>query len=112
VRPGEPSELQIQFLGGQQALPLGIRIGRDQRECGQVVPGDPAGTAGVEHVRPVSHPQHEPVVLGGDRHPQHGALVQFPAHTARIDNGLEQRPNQTQLVFQIIHREVPVEQQF
>ena len=42
---------------------LGVRIGGDQRERGEVVAGDPGGAVGVEHVGPVAQPQHEPVAV-------------------------------------------------
>ena len=64
ARPGEPFELEVELLGGEQALPpvLGIRIGGDQRERGEVIAGDPGGVVGVERVGPVAQPQHESVV--------------------------------------------------
>src|SRR5205809_497866 len=58
------STADIQSLAGEQALPLvlGIWIGGDQRERGEVIAGDPGDTVRVEHVRPVPQP-HEPVML-------------------------------------------------
>ena len=45
ARSGQPVELEAELLGGEQALPpvLGVRVGGDQRERGEVVAGDPGG---------------------------------------------------------------------
>ena len=42
-RSSQPFELEVDFLGGQQALPtmLSIQIGGDQLQCGEVIAGDP-----------------------------------------------------------------------
>src|SRR5262249_52333171 len=48
---GETIKLETQLLSGEQALScvLGIWIGRDQRQRGEVVAGDPVGAVCVEH---------------------------------------------------------------
>jgi len=62
---GEAIKLETQFLGGEQALScvLGIWIGRDQRQRGEVVADDPASALCVQHVRFVTQPQPETVTL-------------------------------------------------
>src|SRR5439155_14982905 len=62
---GEAMKLEAQLLAGEQAPSrvLGIWIGRDQRQRGEVVAGDPGGALRVQHVRPVAQPQREPVVV-------------------------------------------------
>ena len=94
ARSGEPFELEVEFIGGQQALPpmLGIRIGGDQRERGEVISGDPGGAFRVEHVGPVPQPQHEPAAVLRDPRPQHSVLRELAADTVaagRIEHGLE-----------------------
>ena len=109
--PGEPFELEVELLGGEQALApvLGIRIGGDQRERGEVVAGDPGGAVGVEHVGPV--PQPQPAAVPGGSHPQHGVLGELAAGAGRIEDGLEQRPGQAQLASETVDREVLVRQE-
>src|SRR5437867_332700 len=105
-------KLDMQFLAGEQALPLvlGIWIGGDQRERGEVIAGDPGDTVRVEHVRPVPQP-HEPVMLQ-EADPQHGVLSELPAVLGRhIEHGLEQWLGQAQLTPQIVDRNVRVRQQ-
>jgi hypothetical protein len=54
ARSGEPVKLEMAFLGGQQALPpmLGIRIGGNQRECGEVIAGFTEGFVSETPARP------------------------------------------------------------
>src|SRR5205823_4022121 len=89
----EAMELETQLLGGEQGLSrvFGNRIGRDQRQRGAVVAGDPGGALRVQHVRLVAQPQHEPFTLHeGDA--QHGVLGELPtAVRTEFENGLERQ---------------------
>ena len=64
-RSGEPFELEVDFLGGQQALPtmLGIQIGGDQLQCGEVIAGDPCCGVRIEYIGPVPQSQRELAIL-------------------------------------------------
>ena len=59
-RAGETLQLELELFGGKQALVLvlGLRIGSDQRERGQVVTDDAGGGLRVDDLGPVTHPQH------------------------------------------------------
>jgi hypothetical protein len=114
ARSGEAIELEAHLLGGEQALPrvLGIRIGGDQPERGEVIAGDPGGAVSVEHVGSVPQTQPEPVMLH-DAHRQNDVLGERAARVGRpIEHGLEQRRGQTQLTPEIIDRSVLMRQQF
>ena len=50
---------------------LGIRVGGDQRQGGEVVAGDPGGAVRVEHVGPVPQPQHSRPSCCDEPDPQH-----------------------------------------
>src|SRR5438094_1919072 len=80
ARSGEAIELEMQFLGGEQTLPLvlGIWIGGDERERGEVIAGDPGSAPRVEHVGPVPQPQHDPVTFQ-DTDPQYGVVGELAA---------------------------------
>src|SRR5439155_13387724 len=93
---GEAIKLEAQLLAGEQAPSrvLGIWIGRDQRQRGEVVAGDPGGAVRVKHVNPVPESQHEPVMFP-DADPQYGFLGELAAVVARcVEHGLEQRLGQ------------------
>src|SRR5439155_6279800 len=93
---GEAMKLEAQLLAGEQAPSrvLGIWIGRDQRQRGEVVAGDPGGAVRVKHVNPVPESQHEPVMFP-DADPQYGFLGELAAVVARcVEHGLEQRLGQ------------------
>lgn len=113
VRTGEFFELEVEFLGGEQALPPvpGVRIGGDQRECGEVVTGDPDGAFLVECVGPVPQPQREAAAALREPHPQHGVTGDFAVHAVRIEHDLDRRLGQAQFAPELIDREVPVRQQ-
>ena len=107
-------ELEVQLLGGQQALALvtGIWIGGDQRERGEVIAGDPGGALRVEHVGPVPQPQHDPVTFH-ESEPQDGVRGELAVSVGhRIEHGLEQWLGQAQLTPQILDRKVRMRQQF
>lgn len=110
---GEFFELEVEFLGGEQALPrvLGVRIGGDERERGEVVTGDPDGAVRVERLGPVPQPQHEAAVALRKSHPQHGVTSDFAARAVRIEDGLDRRFGQAQLAPELIDRKVLVQQQ-
>ena len=74
ARSGEPFELEVQFLGGEQALPpvLGIRIGGDQRERGEVIAGDPGGAVRRRARRSGTAAAARARRRPRDPHPQHG----------------------------------------
>ena len=59
-RSSQPFELEVDFLGGQQALPtmLGIQIGGDQLQCCEVITGNPCCGIRIEYIGPV--PQSQP----------------------------------------------------
>ena len=77
---------------------LGVRVGGDQRERGEVVAGDPGGGVGVEHVGPVAQPQHAPAVRAARRPTQqHGVLGEVAAVAGRVEHGLERAAGQAQL---------------
>jgi hypothetical protein len=111
--PGQPFELKLELLGRQQALApvLGVRVGGEQGQRGEVVAGDPGGAAGVEHVGPVAQPQPQPAALPGGSHPQHVVLGELAPVVARVEDGLEQRPGQAQLAPETVDRDVLVRQQ-
>src|SRR5712664_3550593 len=91
ARSGEAMKLEVQLLGGEQALSrvLGIWIGRHQQQRGEVVAGDPGDALRVQHVRLVAQPQHKPLTLDeGGAHS--GVLGEFPTATrTQFENGLE-----------------------
>src|SRR5688572_11658627 len=73
-------KLETQLLGGEQALScvLGIWIGRDQRQCFEVVSGDPGGALGIQHIRFVTQPQSKTVTLH-EVEAQYAWAGEFPA---------------------------------
>ena len=109
VRPGEAVELEAQLLGREQALPavLGVRVGGDQRERGEVVAGDPGGGRRVEHVGPVAQPQDRSAVAVDDPDLQRC----FVGVAARAEDGVERRPGQAQLAPQVVDGKVGVRPQ-
>ena len=102
ARPGEPLDLEVQFLGGQQALPpvLGIRVGGDQRERGEVIAGDPggavrrrarrSGTAAAARARRRA-PRSAPAARCPSSRCSPGAAA------GRVEHRLERRPGQAEL---------------
>src|SRR5438105_15086353 len=58
ARSGEAVQLETQLLGGEQGLSRvsGIWIGRDGRQRGEVIAGDPGGAVRGGHVRLVTQP--------------------------------------------------------
>ena len=64
-RSSQPFELEVDFLGGQQALPtmLSIQIGGNQLQCGEVIAGDPCCGVRIEYIGPVSQSQRELAIL-------------------------------------------------
>ena len=57
------------------AAVLRVGLGGDQRQRGEVVPGDPGGAVGVDRLRPVAQPQAGgPTVVFEGPHPQHACL--------------------------------------
>ncbi len=115
ARAGQPFDLVLEFVGGQQALPPvpGLGIGGDQFQRGAVVTEDPGRAVGVDHVGAVAQPQDQPSVVLGDPDPQHGVPVQLTAGVAlgRIEDGLRRRPGQAQLTAELIDAEVLVGEQ-
>jgi hypothetical protein len=73
-----------------------------------VVAGDPGGGVGVEHVGPVSQPQHELAAVRPDPHPKHGVEGQRALVADRIEHDLEGRPGQAELTPEIADREILV----
>ncbi len=115
MRSGQPFDLVLEFVGGQQALPPGpgVGIGGDQFECGAVVAEDPGRAVGVDHVGAVAQPQHQPSGVLGDPGPQHGSGVQLTAGGAlgRVEDGLGRPSGQAQLAAQLADAEVLVREQ-
>ena len=113
VRSGQPVELEAELGRAQQGLPpvLGLRVGGDQRQRGEVIAGDPGRRVRVERLGPVPQPQREPAPVRPDAHPQHGARRQRALAAQRVKHRLEGRPGQAELARQIADREVLVSQQ-
>jgi hypothetical protein len=111
ARPGEPFDLAVEFLGVQQALPLvlGVRAGRDQRERGEVIAGDPGRAIRVEHVGPVPQPQHEAAALRQDPHPRRDVLAGLAwaaAVVGRVEDRLERRAGEAELAPELSNTDV------
>ena len=115
ARAGEPFDLVLDFLPGQQALlPVpGPGIGGDQFQGGAVVAEDPGRAVGVEHVGAVAQPQDQPAVVLGDPGSQHGVRAQAAAGVTlgRIEHGLRRRTGQPQLAAELADAEVLVGEQ-
>jgi hypothetical protein len=107
-RSGESDQLVVTLLGGEQALSrvVGVRIGGQQGERGEVVAGDPRGAGPVEDVGPVPQPQPEGVAVLSRAHRQH-RVVAGPC-AGRVQERLEGRSGQTEFEPQGVDREVGV----
>src|SRR5215467_14244143 len=90
---------------------FGIRIGCEQRQRCQVVAGYPGGALGVEHIRPVAHPQRKALTLDKSD-VQYGVPENrlTLVHT-QFENGLEQWFDETQLTLKITDWKILVRQQ-
>ena len=95
-RPGQPFELKMELLGRQQALPpmLGIQIGGDQLQRGEVITGDPARRS-PHQVHPSGTAAAAPArclaarYLAAARCPRRGRR-----RVGRVEDGLERRLGQ------------------
>src|SRR5262245_35744023 len=105
----EAIELETQLLGGEQALScvLDIRIGRDQRQRGEVVAGDPGGALCVQHVRLVTQPEPETVTLH-EVDAQYGRVGELSGAPIQCEHGLEPRLREAQLTSEVVGWGIPV----
>ena len=112
ARPCQPVQLEPQLLVGQQGLPVvvRVRVGRDQRQRGVVIAGDPGGGRGVKHLGPVPQPQRGPAVLVHHPDPQYRAAGQV-AVPGRVEQRRERRPRHSHLASQVLDRHLGVAQQ-
>ena len=114
ARPGQPVELEAQLLGRQQALPpvLGVRVGGDQRERGEVVAGDPGGGLGVQHVGAVAQPQRGPPSIVDPTRTRSAACRSSgsppPIGSSTVSND---GPASAQLAPEVVHGELRVPEQ-
>ena len=110
VRPVETLELEPELVLGEQALPpvVRVRVGGDQRQRGEVVPGDPGGGLGVEHVGPVAEPEAELRRRAGHPDRQDDVVVEVALGAPGVEEGLERGSGQAEVAPQLGDGVIPV----
>ena len=103
---GESLDEVLHLIGRDQALMrvIGGRVSSERFEGGEVVAGDPGGTALVERVGPVAKLQSERAVFSCRGRRRAPSPREVQAATARIEHALEDRVGKLQLAPQLVDR--------